>query len=1307
MTDTKKLQNKLKNHHLISLVLLALLTSVSFISLLFLSHQQEKDAITINIAASQGMLSQRIAYLSLLHHQNVTNNKIDSTLNSELTDVIKQFSINQNTLTDLVINQSNTMPRVVNDIYFNKPLELNNTVSTFVKRAKELSLSRDKKRIHYLLSENFTPIYINELLDSLDLVVIKVTEYSNKRRNFIETLEGFLWFCSMALLIATSLLIFRPLERIIQRNKFELLIAKKQSEELKLAINNHAIVYRINMDEIGSLTEVNQRFLDFYCYSEEEIIGRSVFDICGGHYSKQSFKDIFQECITNKYWHGESINKIKGGRELWLSTTIVPLMNDDNRFESFIVIQNDISGIKQTEVTLNQLHKITSNIEESLHDKIQDILALGKEIFNLPIALISEINEEEYEVVHCHAPETDIKPGDKFDLSNTYCIHTLNADKPLSFHQAGSSQIKNHPCYLNFGLESYIGVPLTVDGKRFGTLNFSGPEVSPRPFSKRELDLIQLFSHWISAELTRVKHQDELFGQQLLMEQMAQQARIGAWEVDLITNKVYWSSMTKEIHEVAKDYQPDLAGGINFYKEGESREAITRLVTDSIENGTDFEQDLQLVTAKGNNIWVAARGRSEFMDGKCTRLYGSFQDITDKMLSQHQVTQHNQRMSLAADSAGIGVWELDLTTNELKWDDWMFKLYGVPSDQFLGTYETWENGLHPEDKEKASELLHNAISSKSRFDAQFRIIWPTGEIKHIKAAASISYDSAGHPISMTGVNYDITDSVENEIALTKAKEQAEIAAIAKNEFFASMSHEIRTPMNGVIGMLDLVKDSKLNNEQKHRVGIAQQSAKSLLSLINDILDFSKIDANKLELENVTFNLRDMIGDLAESFAQQAQSKGLELIVDLVDVEESMVSGDSNRIRQILTNLLANAIKFTKKGEVSICISQTPFTPGQWKIVAAVSDTGIGISTSKQQGLFDVFTQVDASTTREYGGTGLGLAIVKKLCLCMQGNVKAESREGKGSTFTCDFILNESSQSLKATPESILKGKRVLILENNQLCAESIKRQLTRWNLGAEIFNSAQAVLAVLNKQTSMPEYDLLMVNRELPQLDLTLFINQIHNNPMYQSIKITFMTLMSSEHNDTDAREFKIDAFLPKPVITRDYHRALNTLLVKQSTQDSRKLRDTQETTDEKQPPNVENCWTNNVKLLLVEDNRVNQMVAMGVLKKIGITEVIIAVNGKDALDKLRLSEGGSPFSFIYMDCQMPEMDGYEATKLIREGEAGELYRDIPIVAMTANAMVGDEEKCLSAGMNDYLVKPINKDLVEDTLKIFLENKYG
>jgi CheY-like chemotaxis protein len=439
----------------------------------------------------------------------------------------------------------------------------------------------------------------------------------------------------------------------------------------------------------------------------------------------------------------------------------------------------------------------------------------------------------------------------------------------------------------------------------------------------------------------------------------------------------------------------------------------------------------------------------------------------------------------------------------------------------------------------------------------------------------------------------------------------------------------------------------------------------------------------------------MAGDLAEASAQQAQSKNLELILDTVEVKELLVVGDSNRIRQILTNLVANAIKFTKQGEVIIRLKQQHYSNSHWRIVVEVSDTGIGIPQDKQAALFEAFSQVDASTTREYGGTGLGLAIVKKLCACMQGHIRVESTEGKGSVFICDLLLEKSEESLLSLPEKEVQNKRVLIIDDNKSCGETIIRQLACWNIEAKFISNGHDALSLLISQIKNPQYDLVIMNRHLSDEEGISFANKLRQHIELNNLKIMFMTKMVSQNDLADVVNIGISGHFPKPVTVDDLHRALNTTL-------NLPAADLSLDNGEKEIVNDKDCsWKKGVRLLLVEDNRVNQMVALGVLKKIGIKDVVVAVNGLDAIVQLK-ARHDEPYNFIFMDCQMPEMDGYQATKLIREGKAGICYKDIPIVAMTANAMLGDEQKCLDAGMNDYLVKPINKGQICNTLQIFM-----
>ncbi|TWX59377.1 PAS domain-containing hybrid sensor histidine kinase/response regulator [Colwellia hornerae] len=437
-------------------------------------------------------------------------------------------------------------------------------------------------------------------------------------------------------------------------------------------------------------------------------------------------------------------------------------------------------------------------------------------------------------------------------------------------------------------------------------------------------------------------------------------------------------------------------------------------------------------------------------------------------------------------------------------------------------------------------------------------VWHSEILNRAKDGHLYWVDTSIIPITSTdnkitgyiSIRTDITEKKKQFQKLIETNVVAKSAVVAKSQFLAAMSHEIRTPMNGVIGMLELMLDDKLDTQQKKRVQIALSSSKSLLNLINDILDLSKIEAGKLEIESIDFDLKKMLEEFTQFMRFQAEEKNLTLSLNCSEMNESMVVGDSSRLRQILTNIAGNAIKFTQQGEINIHGELISHSDKRWQFKLSISDTGIGIPADKMASLFDVFSQVDISNTRKYGGTGLGLAISQRLAKLMHGEIIVRSEEGKGSCFTCVIELDKSTKALEITP------------------------------------------------------------------------IDQMISSP--QTIPL----------------------------------------------------------------------WPENTRLLLVEDNRINQLVALGLLKRFGL-KAEVAINGLEALSILK--EAHEPFDIILMDCQMPEMDGYETTRCIRENK-----QDVPIIAMTANAMKGDREKCLQAGMNDYLTKPIDPDILLEKLTFWL-----
>ena len=552
--------------------------------------------------------------------------------------------------------------------------------------------------------------------------------------------------------------------------------------------------------------------------------------------------------------------------------------------------------------------------------------------------------------------------------------------------------------------------------------------------------------------------------------------------------------------------------------------------------------------------------------------------------------------------------------------------------------------------------------------------------------------------TLVGGVYASHERQQTEHRLVQATKDAEMAAKAKSDFLATMSHEIRTPMNGVLGMLNLLPDNELSPDQRRKVDIAKKSATTLLSLLDDILDFSKVEAGKLDLMQVDFDLRALLDDLAASFALRAQSKGLELVMDLSAVNVSSVRGDPDRLRQIFSNLMSNAVKFTERGEV-VVRCRLEQEPKGYRLLAKVLDSGIGIPKLMQDKLFSPFVQVDASTTRKYGGTGLGLAICRKLCELMGGRIDVSSAEDHGTAFSFTLYLEQSESAEPVAPNLHDKPFKLLIVDGRERSRETLEKQFTAWGIAVEVAVTSREGL----QRIADAEFDLVMVDVGVVDPDYEAFAGSLPNN---FNGRLCLMTRFDSELDATELLSIGYWAYLHKPASTNQLLEAIELAQLPASGETKPGIRESGARLLLGQKANGIGVatellhWPQSSRVLLVEDNKINQEVATLMLNGLGLP-VGVAENGLQALEKL--SHSGIGYDLVLMDCQMPEMDGYQATRCIRAGEAGEANRELPIIALTANALIGDRERCLEAGMSDFLTKPIDETRLRELLSRYLK----
>ncbi|WON93573.1 response regulator [Sphingobacterium sp. UGAL515B_05] len=780
--------------------------------------------------------------------------------------------------------------------------------------------------------------------------------------------------------------------------------------------------------------------------------------------------------------------------------------------------------------------------------------------------------------------------------------------------------------------------------------------------------------------MRRDRLEKDLFYTKEMLEETSAVAQVGGWEVNMKTGKLIWSQSVREIHKTNINFQPTYENALGFY-EGKNRARIEFLFKRAVEQGIPFDEELQLLRNDGVTIWVRVKGIPEFENEVCHRVFGIIQNIDAFKKMFLEVAQKEAMMQSCATDVPIPLAMFDRALNYVavssRWRD----EFSMKNVDLIGNNLFTISPNIPEERKK---IYRNALLGETYIDGDFALkVEGKEEIQHYDLKVGPWYltkdEIGGIIISIQ----NITNAVKINEELKNAKQIADIASRAKSEFLANMSHEIRTPLNGVIGFSDLLLRTPLNETQTQYLNYINESGENLLSIINDILDFSKIESGKMELLIEKSDVYDMLSQVINVILYQSQKKNIELLLNVEPSLPKILFIDEIRLKQILINLLGNAVKFTEKGEIELKVEKLRMDDHTIALRFSVRDTGIGIPVEKQKYIFDAFTQENSSISKRFGGTGLGLTISNNILGYMRSHLSLTSEVGSGSVFFFDLEVPYEMSEWKEEDETTIKS--ALVVDDNESNRIILEHMLSYKNIKSTLASNGMEALDIMLKGE---RFDVILMDYHMPIMSGLETIDKIKGLLNQRKEVAPFIVLSSSsEELDilTSVRKIENTHLLLKPIKSHDLYKTLKKV-----------DRSTAIEIVQDQPKKESHAFERELDVLLVDDNPVNMVLNNKLMKSLAPNILLTeAANGLQALEECRKKQ----FSLIIMDVQMPIMSGIEATQHIRMLPE---YQHIPIIGVTAGNVLGEKEKCLESGMNDFLPKPIRRVELLEVLKKYI-----